>query len=405
MGNALKILAIDDDKFSQKFIMRAIGEDYETLSAYNGEEGIIAAEKFNPDIILLDVEMPGLNGYEVCDKLKLADKTKHIPILFLSGRSSIQERMQGFEVGADDYIVKPFVPETLIAKINVLTKYRDQQSELKEQVNDAQKTAYIAMTGSSELGQAMSLVEQSYSIDNFEALTGLLFGYTDSMGLNCSISVNNDLSLEHFSSRGRVSPLEAELLTMLRNEKRFHDFSCRTVINYPNISLLIKNMPLDDMERYGRIKDLMPPILGAFDAKIRTMNIENALRRQSKDLNESFVEIQESVHGLADSLTDNSKGGQMVLSNMLSDLVQQLPGMALEDDQENYILDRIELAIETASTVSGTAEKISEALETVIIQFKTLIDKQNALIETSVFTQEKTDEGESIETSMDIELF
>ena len=388
--------------------MRAVKDEFELRSAYSGEEGLEIVEEYNPDLILLDVEMPGLNGYEVCDKLKLSEKTKHIPVVFLSGHSSLQERMQGFEVGADDYVVKPFVPETLRAKLHVLVKYRDASTFLREQINEAQKTAYIAMTGSSELGQAMGLVEQSYAINNYDDLAQHMFNYTNNMQLNCSMLIKGDDKFEYYSSKGNISPLEQELLTMLCSSKRFHDFGCRTQINYPNISLLIKNMPLENMERYGRIKDLMPPILGAFDAKVRTLNIENALKQQSIELNDSFQSIKDTIQDLGISMRENAKGGHLILSNMLQELSQALPGMALEDDQENYILDQIESAVQTTTAITDAGENISGSFEMVIQQLQTLVEKQNNLVESSILVQQQQETEASTDnsdTSMDIELF
>lgn len=167
-------------------------------------------------------------------------------------------------------------------------------------------------------------------------------------------------------------------------------------------------MPLEDMERYGRVKDLIPPILGAFDAKIRTLNIENAIKQQSIELNESFNTIKDTIKSLGQSLRDNAKGGQIVLSQMLGELSQSLPGMALEDDQENFILDRIETAIQTTTSITDAGENISGSFEMVIGQLQSLVEKQNTLAESSIFLQDQqTDECETSEddTSMDIELF
>ena len=388
MTQTRKILAIDDDNISQKFIMRAVNDAYEMHAAQNGADGLKAAEKLNPDLILLDIEMPGANGYEVCKTLRSIESVKHIPIIFLTGRTSLEDRIRGFEAGADDYVAKPFEPKDLLAKIAVLLKYRKQNVNFQEQITDAQKTAFIAMTGSSELGQAMSLVEQSYSINSYEALAQHLFSFTNRMQLNCSVLIKIDGTFEAFSSSGNISPLEIELLNTLQDVDRFHDFGKRTQINYPNISLLIKNMPVEDMERYGRIKDLMPPILGAFDAKIRSLSIELAIREQNIELNTSFHSIKNTLRDLGRSLQENSKGGQLILSNMLNDLVQSLPGMGLESDQEDYILDRIEFAINTISGISEAGDSMSESFEMLIAQLQNLVEKQNALVESSSLRQQ-----------------
>ena len=108
-----KVLIIDDDRFTQNVLHKSLYQHYEVRTADDGTTGIRLANQWHPNVILLDVEMPGKNGYEVCDELKQDDNTQDIPVLFLSSHSSIRERMLGFEVGGDDYLEKPCSQEIL----------------------------------------------------------------------------------------------------------------------------------------------------------------------------------------------------------------------------------------------------------------------------------------------------
>lgn len=167
MSSAVDILAVDDDKISQKMIRRALeSAGYTPRPAFNGEEGIKEALRSVPDIILLDVEMPGLSGYEVCDQLRQQEPTKKTPIVFLSSHSSLRERMQGYEVGADDYLVKPFEPKTLTARVKVLLRFRDQERELEEKYALAKETALIAMAGTSDIG--MGEDQETYVLNRID---------------------------------------------------------------------------------------------------------------------------------------------------------------------------------------------------------------------------------------------
>jgi CheY-like chemotaxis protein len=98
-----KILVVDDDKISHAFIKRALLTRFVLTHTFSGEEALrlLAIEK--PDLVLLDVEMPGLNGYAVCEQIKANPETADIPVLFLSARDELRDRIQGFDVGADDY--------------------------------------------------------------------------------------------------------------------------------------------------------------------------------------------------------------------------------------------------------------------------------------------------------------
>ena len=102
------ILIIDDDKLNIIALTRILGADYQVYFEGSGESGIKAAKTFKPDLILLDVLMPEITGFEVIKILKADEETKAIPVIFLTGRRDVQDEEAGFVLGAIDYITKPF---------------------------------------------------------------------------------------------------------------------------------------------------------------------------------------------------------------------------------------------------------------------------------------------------------
>ncbi len=265
------VLAIDDDKLVHKIIEDALAESCKLIRAKNGDEGLRLALKYQPDIILLDVEMPGMNGFEVCEKLKKASQTKEIPVMFLSSRTDISERMRGYNSGAADYIVKPFNREELLARINVLDDYRQVSQRLKQDMEQAQITAEIAMTDSGDMGRIMRYVGQSYHAHDLESLSSFFFEFFVPLQLEVAVAFWHQQGEVFKSAEGAIQPIEQELLEQNREGNRFVDFGRRTIINYPKVSLLIKNMPTEDLGMYGRYKDLLPHILEATNAKIQDM--------------------------------------------------------------------------------------------------------------------------------------
>ena len=105
-----------------------LGNDYDILVSTSGEEALVLAASESIDLILLDVEMPGMDGYEVCRKLKKNPYTKNIPVIFVSAANDVQHETKGLEIGAIDYIVKPSNPAIIKARVKnhlELKKYRD----------------------------------------------------------------------------------------------------------------------------------------------------------------------------------------------------------------------------------------------------------------------------------------
>jgi len=120
---AKKILIIDDEPDvieTLEFMLKARG--FEIISASDGLSGISRAKADNPDLILLDIMMPGMDGYEVCSKLKRENATKNIPIIMLTAKGESDAVISAHKLGANDYIVKPYNLPTLLAKLNKFIK-------------------------------------------------------------------------------------------------------------------------------------------------------------------------------------------------------------------------------------------------------------------------------------------
>jgi DNA-binding response OmpR family regulator len=115
---AKKILVIEDDSIALRLIEYTLRkEGYQVLTAKNGLEGISKAKSGEPDLIILDVMLPGVDGFEVCHRLRSEPKTAQLPILMLSGKAQEIDKATGLKVGADDYITKPATPRELVSRI------------------------------------------------------------------------------------------------------------------------------------------------------------------------------------------------------------------------------------------------------------------------------------------------
>ncbi|HMO55906.1 MAG TPA: response regulator transcription factor [Roseiflexaceae bacterium] len=119
----MNILVADDDLSSVKltsFLLEDAG--YRVIKAYDGQSIMQAIEQHQPDLVLLDVTMPKVNGFEVCRQIR---RTSDVPIIFVSGNSQLQDRVTGLQIGGDDYLVKPFEPSELLARVEAVLRRRN----------------------------------------------------------------------------------------------------------------------------------------------------------------------------------------------------------------------------------------------------------------------------------------
>ncbi|MDJ0734168.1 MAG: response regulator [Nostocaceae cyanobacterium] len=141
----MHILLVDDNPNNLKVLSEAIqGYGWKTLMAIDGESAIEQTEYAQPDLILLDVMMPGINGFETCRRLKANPDTQHIPVIFMTALSDTTDKVKGLEIGAVDYITKPFQQEEVIARLKLHLKLSHLTRSLEQQVQ--QRTAELSQS-------------------------------------------------------------------------------------------------------------------------------------------------------------------------------------------------------------------------------------------------------------------
>ena len=119
-----RVLVVDDDPLNIEIVQELLEGKYELLSASNGEKALPLARETRPDLVLLDIMMPGLSGFEICRRIKADPSLKGTKVILVSAKAMVQERLEGYAAGADDYITKPFDHEEFQAKVRVFLRMK-----------------------------------------------------------------------------------------------------------------------------------------------------------------------------------------------------------------------------------------------------------------------------------------
>jgi phosphoserine phosphatase RsbU/P len=129
-----RVLLVDDAKANLDILVEGLKSDHKLSLALNGEMALQIAARTPPDLVLLDIMMPGLDGYEVCRRLRQMPETAEVPIMFLSSLDEVQNKTRGFEMGANDYLTKPFEMLEVKARVRSLLKAKAYSDAVKEQI-------------------------------------------------------------------------------------------------------------------------------------------------------------------------------------------------------------------------------------------------------------------------------
>jgi cyclic di-GMP phosphodiesterase len=127
-----KVMIVDDDDLNIQILEKLLSDHYELAMARSGEDCLRQIETAQPIVILLDIMMPGIDGYETCRRIKAAPEGKQRQVILVSAKASARERIKGYEAGADDYLVKPFDHDELLAKVSINVRLRNALRELAE---------------------------------------------------------------------------------------------------------------------------------------------------------------------------------------------------------------------------------------------------------------------------------
>ena len=156
-----KTILIIEDEIRIRFLLKdyLLSEGFSVIEACDGEEGLMAFKNNNVDLILLDIMMPKLDGYSACKEIK---KTKNIPVIMLSARGEEYDKIHGFEVGVDDYVVKPFSPRELMMRINAVINRS--QKTVKKDIVEGELGTEIVPGNPSQYGYRNTMSEKGIPV-------------------------------------------------------------------------------------------------------------------------------------------------------------------------------------------------------------------------------------------------
>jgi phosphoserine phosphatase RsbU/P len=157
-----RVLLVDDAKANLDILVEGLKSDHKLSLALDGKMALQVAARTPPDLVLLDIVMPGLDGYEICRRLRQMPETAEVPIMFLSSLEEVQNKTRGFEAGANDYLTKPFDMLEVKARVRSLLKAKAYNDAVKEQMASELRVAREIQMGM--LPQDFAAIEQAYGV-------------------------------------------------------------------------------------------------------------------------------------------------------------------------------------------------------------------------------------------------
>lgn len=359
------VVIIDDDEITVAASATALEEFFNPVTFTSTEDALNNLEHCQPNVVVLDILMPELDGYETCRRLRAelpADKQP--AVVFLSSLDSLENRLAAYDAGGDDFLLKPVVPEELLRKVQAMQAVVTERNRLQRERGSVQQMAMSFLTNLGEAGTELSFLRNAPNCPDSQALAELTLSTLHDYGLNSAIHYRVPWGNETYSMQDTASPLVQSLFANACKMERIFQFRTRLIINYPTVSLLIKNLPIEDEERCGRLRDYLAIVAEGCENNLRGLIIKRAVERHAHELETTALAVEEAIDNLRRQYQEQRQTTKQILQQMNAQITMRLVACDLSEFQEIQLQDELEQALKQAMALFENGLDFAGQLET-----------------------------------------
>ncbi len=346
MSNPTKILIVDDSPEDIRLLMNELKSEFQITAATSADDALQMISETLPDIVLMDINMPGTDGYTACSILKDSSETASIDVLFLSSNDSTEEVLKGFNAGASDYLVKPYAPQILISKIKACIARRQDLKKLADAAKYAGAVAMSAMSDTGDLGTIVNFLRTSFAIKTADELCQEICIALSAFGLNACAHIYLEDGGVFGGTEGTPSELEMNLIKrIITSPEPIITIGNRLLLIKPGVVLLIKNLP-DSADKAARIKDHLMILLEGIIAKVISLNSQAKLNQLlSSNINRVIKDAEHALIDIRENQEAHKKESIEIMEKMVIEVEASFFNMGLTDQQEEQLLEIMTKAV------------------------------------------------------------
>ena len=370
MNPSFCIFSVDDDALLQAALKAVLEREFEVETFASSEACLARLEERLPDLLLLDITLPGIDGYEFCRRLKSEPRTQAVPVSFVSSHDTIEDRLAGYEAGGADFIVKPFDVDELLRKTRVAQQIAAEKRRLIEQTQASEQLTSMVLETMDEFGRVLQLLGKviacTTAAEVAAAMQDLLKGYR----LAGAVQVRVGESEITLGADGPSSPLETSIINHVRTLERLFEFNRKSVHNFDHITVMVSNMPLDNPDFCGRIRDNLNMAAQGADARLLAMRTEEANRRKQVGIAKVLESVRAMIGTLTQSYQRERRQGATLSFEIQQDFAKSFVHLGLTMGQERFLedlikghMERLVALYDSGEETLGVFEKLGQDLE------------------------------------------
>lgn len=374
MSREALILCVDDEPVNLVIMQELLQDSFALATAKSGEGCLDQVSRKKPDLILLDVNMPGLDGLETCARLKADPETAEIPVIFVSALASQEELMAGYEAGGDDYITKPFSEDILRKKIDILLASQERRQELERISDKAVEALKNNLSTTDELGMVVKFLHECQSVDTLDELAGNVFDCLREFELDGSMLILDQTEPRIWFSDDIDRPMESQILESLRGQDRVVNFGSRLAMNSDHATILVRNLP-SAPAKIDSVRKHLSIMIEGLETRIRAMQTQMLLDERGQVLARVLAATRENLGDLEATYTEQKARSVEILSVMGKELEKSLLRLDLSTRQRASLQKIIESSAEQTDAVYDQGLKTGERFQGIIDELSGALDE------------------------------
>lgn len=374
MDKKASILCVDDEPVNLIIMEELLRDNYALNTVKSGEGCLEQVGMKKPDLILLDVNMPKMDGLETCERLKTDTDTAEIPIIFVSALASHEELMAGYEAGGDDYIIKPFSEKILQKKVQIVLASQQRKRELEQISDRAVEALKDNLTNTEMLGMVVQFLHRCQRIDEVDELVNNMFDCLREFELESSLLIQAEPENRVWFSDGIDRPMESQILESLRGQDRVLSFGTRLAINSDHVTLLVRKLP-SGQDEIENLRQQLVIMIEGLDTRLHAMQAEMLFDSRR----ELLTRVLESTRDKLGEIDEQHKRQTLVASEIATEMGNELERSMLQLDlteqQKKALLKIIDSGVSKIKSLHDEDYKLEDRFEVIIDDLSSLLDK------------------------------
>lgn len=375
MRSEYTVFVVDDMAAGRLMIESAFGQIYTVESFESGAACIERMAVKIPDLFMLDVDMPDMDGFTLCRYIKSQVSSSQVPVIFISALDDLESRLTGYDAGGDDFIVKPYKLAELKQKVDVLRRMHEARSTLRSKLDESDMLTSLVLSNLDEYAVLIKFLRSLNTCERYSNVAEAILTLLKDFHLEGAVQLRLPTVEMTINHAGEVSPLHSSIISHVSSLGTIAEFKNRAVFNFDHASVLVDNMPVGDPDACGRLRDHLAIAVETMEAKLLALQTRQENRETKGEIAALLQTLGSAIHGFSKKYEDARFAGSETTRLMFDELDREFVSLGMREVQEESIKEIIhartdqlinifDFGAETDNALNELSEHLSKALGT-----------------------------------------